>query len=143
MNANTIYKILGGVLVVAAIYYLFFTGPGSDESSTASDSLTTKEQAMVDTIRSIKPKPVVKNENSDKNVNRAKSQKSTNSPRTTTRSDNPDIYIVKEGETLQMIAQDIYGDSKKWMKIFAANESYIDDYNIIVPGQKLRIPSVN
>lgn len=51
-----------------------------------------------------------------------------------------DFYVVKEGETLESIADKLYGDSKKWFKIFAANESEIDWYDTIYVGQKLKIP---
>ena len=49
-------------------------------------------------------------------------------------------YVVQDGETLGFIAKKIYGDSKKWFDIFALNESEIDNWNIIFPGQELKLP---
>jgi nucleoid-associated protein YgaU len=50
------------------------------------------------------------------------------------------IYTVKSGDSLSKIAQQQYGDSTKWRKIFEANTDIIKDPNLIHPGQKLKIP---
>jgi nucleoid-associated protein YgaU len=50
------------------------------------------------------------------------------------------IYTVKSGDSLSKIAQQHYGDSTKWRKIFDANKDIIKDPNLIHPGQKLNIP---
>jgi nucleoid-associated protein YgaU len=52
----------------------------------------------------------------------------------------PDEYIVKDGETLQIIADRFYGDPGMWYEIFAENESRIDYWDNIYPGQKLKMP---
>ncbi len=53
-----------------------------------------------------------------------------------------DIYVVKRGETLSEISAkpEIYGTSKKWKKIYEANQDKIKDPNKIKAGQKLKIP---
>ena len=50
------------------------------------------------------------------------------------------IYTVEPGDTLSSIAQEFYGDPDKFRIIFAANRNQLDDPDIIVPGQDLRIP---
>ena len=50
------------------------------------------------------------------------------------------IYTVRSGDTLSSIAQDFYGDPDKFRIIFAANRNQLDDPDVIVPGQDLRIP---
>jgi nucleoid-associated protein YgaU len=50
------------------------------------------------------------------------------------------MYTVKSGDSLSKIAQQQYGDSTKWRKIFEANKDLIKDPNLIHPGQKLKIP---
>ncbi len=52
-------------------------------------------------------------------------------------------HLVKRGETLSHIALRYYGSAtpEKWMTIYDANCDIIGpDYNIIVPGQRLKIP---
>lgn len=51
-------------------------------------------------------------------------------------------YKVKEGETLSEIAArpEVYGDGKKWPKIYKANKGELKSPNRIFPGQVLRIP---
>jgi nucleoid-associated protein YgaU len=49
-------------------------------------------------------------------------------------------YTVKPGDTLSKIAQQFYGDSSKYMKIFDANKDKLKDPNMIHPGQQLTIP---
>lgn len=52
----------------------------------------------------------------------------------------PEYHEVKRGETLKIIAQEVYGDLEKWVLIYRANRSKIDNANIIQPGQILSIP---
>jgi hypothetical protein len=53
----------------------------------------------------------------------------------------PDIfYTVVAGDTLGSIAQQFYGDSGEWPRIFNANQDQISDPDLIFPGQVLRIP---
>ena len=50
------------------------------------------------------------------------------------------VHTVQSGETLSSIANDFYGDPAKFRIIFAANREILDDPEVIVPGQELRIP---
>lgn len=49
-------------------------------------------------------------------------------------------YVVKAGDSLSKIAQQFYGDAKRWPEIYEANKNQIKDPNLIYPGQELRIP---
>ncbi|MGH3090465.1 MAG: Gmad2 immunoglobulin-like domain-containing protein [Rubrobacteraceae bacterium] len=49
-------------------------------------------------------------------------------------------HEVESGETLSEIAAQFYGDPQRWRRIFAANRDQIEDPEVIVPGQALRIP---
>ena len=50
------------------------------------------------------------------------------------------IHTVSAGETLSEIAESFYGDAAKFRIIFAANRNQLDDPDVILPGQVLRIP---
>jgi Immunoglobulin-like domain of bacterial spore germination/LysM domain len=50
------------------------------------------------------------------------------------------IHTVEPGDTLSSIAENFYGDPAKFRIIFAANRQQLDDPDVIVPGQDLRIP---
>ena len=50
------------------------------------------------------------------------------------------MYTVKSGDSLSKIAQDVYGSSSDYMKIFEANKPMLSDPDKIYPGQVLRIP---
>jgi nucleoid-associated protein YgaU len=50
------------------------------------------------------------------------------------------IHTVAPGDTLSEIANAFYGDPSKFRIIFAANRNQLDDPDVIVPGQVLRIP---
>jgi len=52
----------------------------------------------------------------------------------------PLIHVVAEGETLTHIAQQHYGDVKKWQLIAEANKKVLPDVNLIRPGMRLVIP---
>lgn len=52
----------------------------------------------------------------------------------------PEYHKVKKGETLEIIAKEIYGDPEKWILIYRANKDKIKDANIVHPGQILSIP---
>jgi nucleoid-associated protein YgaU len=56
--------------------------------------------------------------------------------------DNPytQTYVVKQGDTLSKIAQELYGDARLYTRIFEANRDVLKDPDKIQPGQKLRIP---
>ncbi len=49
-------------------------------------------------------------------------------------------YVVKSGDSLSKIAQDLYGNMSRWPEIFEANKDKISNPNLIYPGQELRIP---
>jgi nucleoid-associated protein YgaU len=49
-------------------------------------------------------------------------------------------YTVKAGDTLGTIAQQFYGDSKQYTKIYEANKGTIASTNLIYVGQVLVIP---
>jgi LysM repeat protein len=49
-------------------------------------------------------------------------------------------YVVKPGDSLGIISQPFYGSKAQYKKILDANQERIGDGNLIVPGQKLRIP---
>jgi nucleoid-associated protein YgaU len=50
-------------------------------------------------------------------------------------------YTVKAGDTLSEISKRLYGDSKKYLKIFEANRDLLSDPDKIKPGQVLKIPA--
>jgi nucleoid-associated protein YgaU len=50
------------------------------------------------------------------------------------------VHTVRSGDTLSSIANDFYGDPSKFGRIFNANRHILDDPDVIVPGQDLRIP---
>lgn len=51
-------------------------------------------------------------------------------------------YKVQKGDTLEKIAArpEIYGDSKKWVKIYKANKDKLKSPDRIYPGQIIKIP---
>lgn len=51
-------------------------------------------------------------------------------------------YNVQSGDTLWKIAESMYGSGGKYMKIFEANTSILDNPDKIFPGQKLVIPDL-
>jgi nucleoid-associated protein YgaU len=50
-------------------------------------------------------------------------------------------YVVKSGDTLSKIAEELPGDANRWPEILAANKDQIADRNKIKPGQELNMPS--
>ena len=50
-------------------------------------------------------------------------------------------YTIQSGDTLSKIAQETYGDSSQYDKIFEANREVIGDPDKIYPGQQIRIPA--
>ncbi len=53
-----------------------------------------------------------------------------------------ETYKVQKGDTLEKIAakKEVYGDYKKWRKIYEANKDKLKGPNKIYPGQVLKIP---
>lgn len=49
-------------------------------------------------------------------------------------------YKVQKGDTLQKISSKFYGTTKKWRKIFLANQDKLKTPDKVYPGQVLRIP---
>ena len=49
-------------------------------------------------------------------------------------------YKVKKGQTLADISKEVYGDAKKWRKIYKANKDKLKSYDKIYAGQILDIP---
>ncbi len=51
------------------------------------------------------------------------------------------VYTVKAGDTLGIIAKQVYGDSALYTKIYEANKERIKNPNVIYEGQRLVIPN--
>lgn len=51
-----------------------------------------------------------------------------------------DIYVVKTGDNLWKIAEEIYGSGYNWVDL--AKENNLKNPNILVPGQELKVPKV-
>lgn len=51
-------------------------------------------------------------------------------------------YVVKSGDTLSKIAQELLGDANRWREIVEANKAQIQNPNQIRPGWELEIPVV-
>jgi nucleoid-associated protein YgaU len=49
-------------------------------------------------------------------------------------------YVVKAGDTLSKIAQEVYGDGNRWREIFEANKEQIENPSLIRAGWELDIP---
>ena len=49
-------------------------------------------------------------------------------------------YVVKPGDSLSKIAQQVYGNMNDWRKIYDANRDIIKDPDLIHPVQTLRLP---
>lgn len=54
----------------------------------------------------------------------------------------PKFYTVQKGDSLSKIAKEVYGDFKKWEKLFEANKEVIKNPDLIYPGQQIRIPEL-
>jgi len=52
-------------------------------------------------------------------------------------------YVVKRGQTLYMIAQDVLGDPAFWPAIYWANRDQIKDPKMLHVGQALAIPELS
>jgi len=50
-------------------------------------------------------------------------------------------YVVKPGDSLSKISQQLLGNANRYMDIFNANKDQLSDPNKIQAGQTLRIPS--
>lgn len=53
-------------------------------------------------------------------------------------------YVVKSGDSLWQISQDLLGDGSRWNELYQANASIIgDNPRLILPGQELTIPGMD
>jgi nucleoid-associated protein YgaU len=50
-------------------------------------------------------------------------------------------YVVRQGDTLWAIAQQVYGDPYQFKRLFDANPRVLATPNHIFPGQVLRVPT--
>ena len=48
-------------------------------------------------------------------------------------------YTVKKGDSLARIALAVYGDARRWKRLYDANKDHIPDLDSIEPGQVLDI----
>ncbi len=53
------------------------------------------------------------------------------------------LVVVRPGNSLWRIARRVYGTGVSYTEIFDANRSWIEDPNLIFPGQVFRIPKTN
>lgn len=65
---------------------------------------------------------------------------SSTAPGGDTKSDAGQTYVVKQGDSLSKIAQQVYGNTDDWRKIYDANRDIIQNPDLIYPGQTLRLP---
>ncbi|MDA1007772.1 MAG: LysM peptidoglycan-binding domain-containing protein [Planctomycetota bacterium] len=62
----------------------------------------------------------------------------------TSSTDSTTTYTVVKGDTLSSISESVYGDSKRWSRIYDANKATIgSDPSKLKLGMKLQIPSKN
>ena len=52
----------------------------------------------------------------------------------------PDYYEVKRGDSLWKIAERVYNQGEKWIRIFEANTEKIKNPDLIYPYQRFSIP---
>ncbi|MEN5061364.1 LysM peptidoglycan-binding domain-containing protein [Luteimonas sp. TWI1416] len=50
-------------------------------------------------------------------------------------------HVVRKGDTLSTIAEQVYGRASRWQAIYAANRDVLDDPDRIQPGQVLQLPA--
>ena len=112
------------VVILAAAWFLF--NPFSSDNGKTAESISITENQTTDPIA----------EPNESNKGKQESKKIVN------QTNESGIYIVKEGDTLQSIAKDIYGETKYWIKIFAVNETNIDWYDDLRLDQKLVLPDI-
>lgn len=51
-----------------------------------------------------------------------------------------EVYEIKSGDSLSLIAKHFYGDASAYTRIHEANKELIPDPDKIYPGQKIKIP---
>jgi len=129
-NLLILISVLAAIIIVAILIFV-------DPFNSSSDELVQKEKSSAKEKKEIQTESKLKKQ-VDKVVTEEKKEKDEKAPKSQ-KSSKPDIYIVKDGDTLESIAYEFFGDTKYWYRIFAANEAEIDDWNNIYPGQKLKI----
>lgn len=127
MNKNVLISIIIGAVVVIAIIIYFMVDPFAPDKQRE-----TQQPAVTQT----QPEPSQPAESKSETMEEAKPPAK---PKTK-QMDEAEIYVVKEGDTLESIAEEYFGNKKGWYKIFAANESEIDCWDSVYIGQKLVIP---
>lgn len=127
-------SILSIILIFVMAAFLF-TACGEDESP----EMQKEKQEQMQKEQQEKQKQIEKQKKEEKE--RKKKEKKEAEKKAKEKSSGvPEVYTVKDGETLQRIADRFYGDRSMWYDIFSKNESDIDNWDIILPGQKLKLP---
>ena len=130
MNKKSLLILISILAAIIIVTILIFVNPFSSNSNgvVLNEKPSAKEKKEIQTESKLKKQVDTK----EKKVEKEKTP-------ILQKSSKPDIYIVKDGDTLESIAYEFFGDTKYWYRIFAANEAEIDDWNNIYPGQKLKI----
>lgn len=50
------------------------------------------------------------------------------------------VYEVEDGQSLWMIAEEVFGDPYRWNTIYTMNQVWLDDPDLIYPFQVLILP---
>jgi nucleoid-associated protein YgaU len=61
-------------------------------------------------------------------------------PTGATRPASGDTYVVRRGNSLWLIARQIYGSGSRYTAIHRANQDLIEDPDRIYPGQQFKVP---
>ena len=64
-------------------------------------------------------------------------------PATAAEGSDAKLYVVREGDTLWTIAEDVLGDPTLWPALYLGNRDQIKDPARVYPGQQLAIPAVD
>lgn len=129
IHKNRLYlSVTLAILLIAVVIVWIITGPGVKSSeisaSPPAGSAASADQALVQDLRAEIATLKVNNEKLSDELAQLKTKKETE-------------YMVKEGESLFMIARKIYGNGFKYTEIATANN--ISDPDRILTGQKLKI----
>ena len=52
----------------------------------------------------------------------------------------PKTYVVREGDSLEKIAEHLYGRRDRWIMLYAANNALLSDGRPLTPGMPLQVP---
>jgi nucleoid-associated protein YgaU len=139
MKSNKPFPIL---LVFFAAALLLIGGCGKDkERESAKTTTPTKETAAVK-VEEVKPQPSEPVVEPAKTAAAVEPVKQESLPMERTEGAATTSHVVKKGECLWWIAQDVevYNDPWQWSRIYEANREQIEDPDLIYPGQVLKIP---